>query len=224
MPKHVTMTEQLSDYIDRHRFDADDPVLAELIETTKKKAGDGARMQISPEQGAFMSLLVGAARMGGGPGVKLAVDVGTFTGYSSICIARAMDLGGMLHCFDVSEDFTAVAQAFWKKAEVHDRITLHLGPAAKTLAQTLADQTIDFAFIDADKAGYDAYFELLLPRMRPGGMMVFDNMLRHGQIADPDATGDTAALRRLNEKLVAHPRLDAALVPIADGLTICRVR
>ncbi len=224
MPKHVPLTDELAAYIDRHRFDHDDAVLAELIEVTRQKTGGSAGMQISPEQGAFMSLLVAAAQMGGGPGVQTAVEIGTFTGYSSICIARALPAGGHLYCFDISEQFTAVAREFWPRAGVADRISLHLGPAAQTLAQHLPDAPIDFAFIDADKAGYDAYFEALLPRMRRGGMLLFDNTLRAGRIADADAHGDTLALKQLNAKLVAHPALETALLPLADGLTLCRVR
>jgi len=224
MPKHVPLTDELSAYLDRHRFDHDDPVLAELIEVTREKTGGSARMQISPEQGAFMSLLVAAAQMGGGPGVRTAVEVGTFTGYSSIAIARALPADGRLDCFDVSEQYTAVAREYWRRAGVADRITLHLGPAAETMSAHLPEAPIDFAFIDADKTGYDAYFELLLPRMRRGGMLLFDNTLRGGRIADPDATGDTLALQQLNAKLVAHPKLETALLPLADGLTLSRVR
>jgi len=224
MPKHVPLTDELAAYIDRHRFDHDDPLLTELIEVTRQKTGGSAGMQVSPEQGAFMSLLVAAAQMGGGPGVKTAVEVGTFTGYSSICIARALPAGGHLHCFDISETYTAVAREYWRRADLADRITLHLGPAAETLNEQLPKSPIDFAFIDADKTGYDAYFELLLPRMRRGGMLLFDNTLRGGRIADPDATGDTLALQQLNTRLVAHPKLETALLPIADGLTLSRVR
>ncbi len=175
------------------------------------------RMQIGPEQGAFMGWLVGLM------GARRCLEIGTFTGYSALCIAGAMPEGGRLLCCDVSEEYTAVARRYWAKAGLAPRIELRLGPAVDTLA-TL-DGEWDFAFIDADKPSYDAYYEACLRLLRPGGVVAIDNVLWGGSVANPENTeASTQALRALNEKVGGDPRVDACMVPIGDGLTLARKR
>ena len=179
--------------------------------------GDRSGMQISPEQGALLSLLVGIT------GARNVIEIGTFTGYSALCLARALPPGGHLWCCDVSEEWTAIARRHWAQNGVADRITLNLAPAAETLAKLDPALRFDLAFIDADKAGYDAYYELLLPRMRPSALFLFDNMLQDGHIQDA-SNENAVALDRLNRKLAADPRVESVLLPVADGLMLARVR
>lgn len=217
--KYVTLTDALAAYIDAHRFDAGDPLLDELHRVTKEKTGSSSGMQIAGEQGPLLSILVAAT------GAKTCVEIGTFTGYSGICTARALPAGGTLHCFDVSEEFTAIAREFWRKAGLADRIELTLGPANETLPKHCPPQ-VDFAFIDADKPGYDGYYEFLLPRMRPSGLILFDNMLWDGAVVDgTKRPGESLeAIRALNDKLVADDRVDAMLLSVADGILMARKR
>lgn len=181
-----------------------------------------ARMQISAEQGQFMMLLVeliGAART---------FEVGTFTGYSAMCVAKAMGPGGRVVALDVSEEFTAVARRHWAKAGLTARIDLRLAPAATSLEAMLAagkSDSYDFCFIDADKTGYDTYYEYALKLLRPGGLIAIDNVLWSGRVADPsDASEDTVALRALNAKIAGDDRVTHSLVPIGDGLTLAMKR
>jgi caffeoyl-CoA O-methyltransferase len=204
-----------------------DQVQQDLIRETIDATGDRSIMQISPDQGALISLLVGIT------GARLAVEVGTFTGYSALCIARAMGSGSRLVCCDVSEEWTAIGRRHWERAGVADRIELHLGPAADTLA-TLdlpADLRaerggVDVAFIDADKTNYWTYVELLLPLMRPSGLLLVDNTLWSAQVLRPTAEGDadTAALKAFNDRVAADPRIESYLLPVSDGLTLIRKR
>lgn len=179
-------------------------------------------MQISAEQGQFMRLLVELT------GAKKALEVGVFTGYSGLAVAEAMGPEGRLIACDISEEFTAVARRYWAEAGVADRIDLRIGPAVETLATLEAEGhagTFDFAFIDADKGGYDAYYEATLRLLRPGGLLGIDNTLWSGRVADPsDDSPDTLALRALNAKLAADERVTVAVVPIGDGLTLARKR
>jgi predicted O-methyltransferase YrrM len=179
-------------------------------------------MQIAPEQGAFMALLVSAI------GARRCLEVGTFTGYSSTAVALALPADGRLVCCDVSREWTDIARETWAKAGVADRVELHLGPALKTLDRLLAEGgegTFDFAFIDADKPSYDGYVERALRLVRPGGMIAIDNVLWSGRVADASVQDEsTAAIRSLNQKLAADERADLAMVPIGDGLTLLRVR
>jgi len=180
-------------------------------------------MQISPEQGQFMSLLVRLM------GARRCIEVGTFTGYSSLAIALAMPGDGLLICCDTSEEYTQVAQKYWKEAGIDDRIDLRLAPALETLDALLhdRDQTrdFDFIFIDADKTNYDRYFERAIDLVKPGGIVAFDNTLWDGKVADDEATdADTVAIRALNGKLLGDERVDISLVPIGDGLTLCLKR
>jgi caffeoyl-CoA O-methyltransferase len=216
-PKAFFLSPELATYVADHSMQPD-PVLVDLMDQTRA-LGAVAGMQISPEQGAFMTLLT---RM---LDARTAIEVGTFTGYSSICIARGLAPGGRLVCCDVSDEWTSVARKAWLAAGVADRIDLRLGPAAKTLAALPTDPVVDLAFIDADKGGYQTYFDLLLPRMRPGGVIVVDNVLWSGLVADRGADDpDTLALRAFNAAVAADDRVEVAMVPLADGLSIVRKR
>jgi caffeoyl-CoA O-methyltransferase len=156
-------------------------------------------------------------------GARQAEEVGTFTGYSSICIARGLPGDGHLLCCDVSEEYTRVARRYWERAGVGDKIELRIAPAVETLQSLPSDPHLDFAFIDADKAGYASYVEEILPRLRPGGLMVLDNMLRAGRVLDPESDDDHA-IDELNKALVADERLDVVLLPVRDGVSLARKR
>jgi caffeoyl-CoA O-methyltransferase len=179
-------------------------------------------MQISPEQGQFMALLVKLL------GARQCLEIGTFTGYSALACALALPPGGRLVTLDISAEWTAIARRHWADAGVADRIELRLGPAAASLDGLIADGAagrFDFAFIDADKTGYDAYYERVLQLVRPGGLIAFDNVLWSGRVADPNAQdADTIALRALNRKLHDDTRIDLSMLPVGDGLTLARRR
>ena len=176
-------------------------------------------MQVSADQGSLLALFVGIV------GARNVVEVGTFTGYSSLAMARALPAGGRLLCCDVSEEWTAVARRYWAEAGVADRITLRIAPALQTLRDLPTDDPIDLAFIDADKTGYASYYEEILGRMRSGGVILVDNTLWSGRILDDsDTTADTAALRAFNDMVVADHRVESYLLPVADGLTLIRKR
>lgn len=179
-----------------------------------------AMMQIGPDQGAFLTLLVGAI------GAKNAIEIGTFTGYSALAIARALPKSGKLICCDVSEEWTSMARKAWKEAGLERRIELRLAPALDTLEGLIGkgkEGGFDFAFIDADKTGYDAYYEACLKLLRPGGLIALDNMLWSGAVADKAAKDkDTLALRALNKKIAGDARVDAALLTVGDGIMLAR--
>ena len=180
------------------------------------------RMQITPEQGHLLALLVGLM------GARRVLEIGTFTGYSAMAMALGLPIGGRLVACDISEKWTRVARTYWQRAGVEDKIDLHIAPALDTLAlleaRSGADQ-FDLAFIDADKLSYDSYYEGCLRLVRPGGLIVLDNMLRRGRVADPlDADADTLALRAMNSKVVGDERIDRVLLPIASGMTLARRR
>lgn len=180
-----------------------------------------ARMQIAPEQGQFMALLVKLL------GVKKAIEVGVFTGYSALSVALALPADGRLLACDISEEFTTVGQPFWREAGVADKIELKLAPALETLDARLAAGeagSYDFAFIDADKVSYDGYYERCLSLLRPGGLILIDNVLWGGDVARPAEDADTAALQALNAKLHGDERVDLSMLPLADGLTLVRKR
>ena len=216
-PKSFHLPPAVHDYLVRHGSPPD-AVQRELIEETRRLGGI-SMMQIAPEQGAFMTLLARAI------GARRAVEVGTFTGYSALCLARGLPPDGHLLCCDVSAEWTAIARRYWEKAGVADRIELRIGPAAETLAALPPEPTFDLAFIDADKPSYPVYYEEILKRLRPGGLVLVDNVLWMGRVADPSANDEhTAALRAFNAKLAADPRVEVVMLPIADGLTIARKR
>lgn len=213
----LSVDEALHDYILKVSL-REPPVLRRLRDETATMPEHN--MQIAPEQGQFMALLLTAI------GARRVIEVGTFTGYSSLAMALALPEDGTLVTCDVSEAYTAVARRYWEEAGVADRIDLRLGAAVETLDGLVHEaghpQTYDFAFIDADKASYDAYYEACLVLVRPGGIVAFDNTLWDGKVAEPSVQdADTRAIRALNEKLFADSRVDVSLVPIADGLTLC---
>lgn len=181
-----------------------------------------AGMQISPEQGQFMALLIQLI------GARKTLEVGTFTGYSALAVALALPADGRVVACDVSEEWTSVGRRYWQQAGVADKIALRLGPAADTLEAMLDKgeaESFDFAFIDADKLNYDRYYELALRLVRPGGLIAIDNVLWDGSVIDPDAQDeDTRAIRALNEKLHRDGRVDVSLLPLGDGLTLARKR
>lgn len=213
--KTLALTDPLRDYLLAVGV-REDALLAELRAETA--AMPDAQMQIAPEQGAFMGVLTRALRVG------RALEIGTFTGYSSLVVARALVPGGRLVCCDVSEEFTSVARRYWARAGVADRIDLHLGPALSTLQRLRAegaDGTFDLAFIDADKPGYAAYVEEVLPLLRAGGVLLIDNVLWSGHVADDaDQRPNTVAIRDLNAQLARDPRVDLVMLPLGDGLTM----
>ena len=216
--KHTPMTDDLYDYLVAHGSNGDS-VLAELAEVTTEKVKDLWIMQIAPEQGTLMEILVRVS------GARSAVEIGTFTGYSSICIARGLPEDGTLLCCDTSDEWTSIAREYWKKAGVDSKITLELGPAVDTLRALSSDQTFDFAFIDADKVSYRAYYDEILKRLRPNGLIVFDNVLWSGAVIDDaNQSDDTVALRELNDHIVNDERVQAVMLSVSDGLTILRKR
>jgi len=216
--KYIPLTDSLYHYLSRFRSDASDSVLHALRAETDT-LGDLSQMQIGEEQGTFMSILVTAI------GAQSAIEVGTFTGYSSLCIARALPPSGRLICIDQSQEWTSVARKYWAQAGLQNRIDLCLGDAIPILKQLEPGLTFDFAFIDAEKTQYDAYYELILPRVRPNGLILFDNMLWGGRLgAGPIKEPSGLAIDALNHKLAKDPRIETVLLPIADGLQLCRKR
>jgi caffeoyl-CoA O-methyltransferase len=216
-PKSFALSPEVHAYLVAHGTPPD-AVLRDLIEETKQLGGISV-MQIAPEQGAFLTLITRLL------GAKRVVEVGTFTGYSALCIARGLPKGGHLLCCDVSEEWTAIAERYWERAGLADRIELRIAPAAETLRGLAKDPVIDLAFIDADKGGYPVYYEELLARLRPGGLILVDNVLWSGKVADPrDADEQTELIRRFNEMVAEDERVDRVMLPIADGLTFARKR
>lgn len=212
--KFVRLDDDLYRYVATHRSGATDAVLDDLRAETEK-LGSISEMLISPEQGSFLTFLTAALE------VRSAVEVGTFTGYSAICIARGLSPGGRLLSIDVNEDWTAIARRHWKRAGLDDKIDLRLGGGKTELEALPASARFDLAFIDADKPGYDLYYELLLPHMRQNGLVLFDNMLQDGRVLDPQDPS-AQAIDGLNKKLCADPRVDCVLLAVADGLMLCR--
>ncbi len=217
MGRSFFLSEELQSYLWSSMTPLDD-VLADLREETATTLRDHAQMQISPEQGAFLTTLVAAM------GARRVIEVGTFTGYSALCLARGLGPEGLLHCFDVSEEWTQIARRHWRRAGLDDRIELTLGPAAQSLAALPPDPVVDVAFVDADKTGYPEYVELLLPRLRPGGLLLLDNTLRYGAVLPSSGSTDegTRAIVALNAALAGDSRVETVLLPLADGLTIAR--
>ncbi|HEX8236760.1 MAG TPA: class I SAM-dependent methyltransferase [Abditibacteriaceae bacterium] len=214
--KITPITPALAEYVVQRHSHAEDAVLQEHRARTQQLGGV-SEMLISPEQGTLLSILVAAT------GARNAVEVGTFTGYSAACIARGLPADGKLHCFDRSDEWTQIAREYWGRYGLQNKIELHLGDAAQTLTDWKSDAPIDFAFIDADKSGYDRYYELLLPLLKPNALILFDNTLRNGRVAEPNLTHpDDIAIDALNRKLAKDPRVESVLLPLADGLTVCR--
>ena len=218
MSKFTAITPELHDYMVEHGARQDD-VLRRLAEETEREMGDMAVMQIAADQGAFMTLF---ARV---MGARRALEIGTFTGYSAICIARGLTDDGVLVTCDVNEDYTGIARRYFEDAGVADRIEVRIGPALETLRAMPDDEPFDLAFIDADKAEYPDYYEEVLRLLRPGGVAMLDNVLRGGEVVEPGPSDERGrGTREVNDRIAADERVDAAMVGIADGLTIVRKR
>ncbi|MEY9213138.1 class I SAM-dependent methyltransferase [Thermobifida halotolerans] len=212
------LSPELHAYVVAHSTPVDE-VLADLAAETERLFPERTGMQIGPEQGLFLTLL---ARL---TGARHAVEVGTFTGYSSICTARGLPADGTLLACDISEEWTAVARRYWKRAGVADRIELRLGPAIDTLRALPAEPRFDLAFIDADKESYVDYWEELVPRVRPGGVLLVDNVFSHGRVLDPAQTSPgVQGIRDFNARARADDRVELVMLPIGDGLTLARRR
>ncbi|MFD2766938.1 O-methyltransferase [Micromonospora eburnea] len=214
--KPLPLTPELHAYLVAHGSTPDE-IVRELAEETLAALPAQADMQVAPEQAAFLTFLTRLL------GVRQAVEVGTFTGLSSLAIARGLAEGGRLTCFDISEEYTGIARRYWTRAGVQDRIDLRIGPAAETLRQLPQERYLDFAFIDADKVGYPVYWDELVPRMRPGAVVAVDNTLRGGRVLAPQ-NADDRAIAAFNDEILSDVRVDVVMLPIADGVTLARVR
>jgi caffeoyl-CoA O-methyltransferase len=216
-PKYTALNDDLHRYLVEHGSRQDE-VLRRLAEETDG-LGDVSVMQIAPDQGALITLLVRAI------GARRALELGTFTGYSAICIARGLPADGRLLACDVNEEWTQIARRYFREAGVEERIELRLGPALETLRSLPAEDRFDFAFIDADKQGYPEYYEEVLPRLREGGLMMLDNILRGGAVLDPDdESSGNPELRGLNDRMASDERVDVAMLGVADGITLALKR
>ena len=216
-PKSFFLTQDLHDYLVAHIPPLDD-VQRDLIAETEELGGI-SMMQIAPEQGAFMTLLTRLI------GARRAVEVGTFTGYSAVSIARGLPDDGTLLCCDVSEEWTGIARKYWERAGVDDKIELRIAPALETLRSLPTGEQFDLAFIDADKENYPNYYEEVLARLRPNGVILVDNTLWMGAILDPDATDEqTKTIRGFNDAVAADDRVESVILTIGDGLTLIRKR
>ncbi len=206
----------MSDYVLAHTEPPDEVMAALIAETATMP---NVNMQIGPDQAAFMTLLARAVN------ARRAIEIGTFTGLSALAVARALPEHGSLLCCDISAEWTAIGRRYWEQAGVSDRIELRIGPAAETVAALPAAPTYDFAFVDADKTGYAGYVDALYPRMQTNALLLLDNTLRSGRVlGGSEMTPDDETLIALNDALVADPRWETVLLPIADGLTLLRKR
>ena len=216
-PKSFHVSAEVHAYLVQHGTPPDE-IQRALIEETQKLGGI-SMMQIAPEQGAFMTLLARAI------GTRYALEVGTFTGYSALCIARALPDAGRLICCDVSEEWTTIARRYWEKAGVSEKIDLRIAPALDTLRALPEQPQLDFAFIDADKPGYIAYYEEIQKRLRPGGLILVDNVLWLGRVVDANANDEqTLAIRDFNNHVARDSRVECVMLPVSDGLTLLRKR
>jgi caffeoyl-CoA O-methyltransferase len=214
-PKHTPLTPALHDYLVAHGAPPD-AVARALIEATEK-LGPIARMQIAPEQGAFMTWLARAL------GAERVLEIGTFTGYSTLCLARGLPEHGRVLALDLSAEWTAVGRRHWEQAGVAHKIELRIGPAQGSLRALPREPRFDLAFLDADKTGYAAYLEEILPRLRTGGAILVDNVLWGGSVVDASRQDpDTVAIRAFNDAVARDPRVDAVMIPLSDGLTLLR--
>jgi len=214
----IDLDDTLYQYLLDHSL-REHPEQTALREATRKHPRGG--MQISPEQGQFMSLLIKLI------GAKRTIEIGTFTGYSALCVALALPKDGKILACDISDEYTSVGRPYWQRAGVADKIELVIAPATETLDARIAAGEAgqyDFAFIDADKTGYDAYYERCLQLVRTGGLIAIDNTLWGGDVARPAEDDDTRALQALNDKLHRDERIDLSMLPIGDGLTLARKR
>jgi caffeoyl-CoA O-methyltransferase len=204
----------IDEYAAEHSTGPDD-VQRDLQKVTAEKTGGAAVMQIGDDQAVLMETIVRAM------GARRAVEVGTFTGYSALAVARGMGPEGRLLCCDVSEEWTSIAREAWERAGVSDRIDLRIGPAIDTLRSLPREEQFDFAFIDADKTGYPGYYEEILPRLRTGGLILIDNVLQGGRVVQEDVTDESVTvIRELNDVIVDDKRVRVVLVPIGDGVSV----
>ena len=214
----LTLDERLYEYLLAHTL-RETPVQIALREETSHHRAAG--MQISPEQGQLMALLVKLI------GARRTIEIGVFTGYSALTVALALPADGRVLACDINEEYTAVARRYWRQASVADKIDLRIAPALATLDAALVGGEAgryDFAFIDADKTGYDAYYERCLQLLRTGGLIAIDNVLWNGDVAKKSRDADTLALQALNDKIVRDERVDMTMLPIGDGVTLARKR
>ena len=216
-PKSFHLSPEVHGYLVAHGAPPD-AIQSALIEETARLGGISL-MQIAPEQGAFMTLFARAI------GARRAIEVGTFTGYSALCLARGLPDDGELVCCDVNAEWTAIGRRYWEKAGVAHKIDLRVAPALETLRSLPTSPPFDLAFIDADKPSYSDYYEEILARLRPGGVILADNVLWMGRVTDPQADDDqTRAIRAFNDRVAADDRVDCVMLPISDGLTLLRKR
>lgn len=216
MAKITPLTQDLYGYMIRNRS-PEGPILAELRQETKRATGELAGMMISEEQGVLLRILVGALAP------RLAVEVGTFTGYSAACIASALPPNGKLVCCDVSDEWTAVGTPYWKRCGVAEKIDLRIAPALDTLSRLPGALRFDFAFLDADKANYVAYFEAIVPRMRKNGLIAVDNVLWHNWLMHAcKQDEETVGIREFNEHVLYDDRVESLMLHVGDGLTLMR--
>jgi caffeoyl-CoA O-methyltransferase len=216
--KSLGLSAPLHQYMIEHGTPPDE-ILAELIAETRTRLGGLSMMQIAPEQGAFMTFLAKLID------ARRAIEVGTFTGYSALCIARGLGEGGKLICCDVNQEFTDVGRPFWERAGVAGKIDLRLAPALETLAGLDQDGSFDFAFVDAVKSEYQDYLEHLHGLVRPGGLILVDNVLWSGNVINDEADDEnTRAIRAFNDRLAKDERFDRVMLAVSDGLTLLRVR
>ena len=214
--KGIPMTDELRAYLVAHSIPGTD-VHRELVAVTKEAMGDLSGMQIAEEQGPFLTFLARLVQ------ARLAVEVGTFTGLSALCIAQGLADDGHLHCFDINDEYVSVGRPYWARAGVADRISVHIGPAAETLAAFHPDRPVDLVFIDADKPGYRTYYERAVELLRPGGLVVVDNALWSGVVVDPSVDDEnTRAIRDVNDAVSADDRVDTVLLNVGDGLLVAR--
>ncbi|MFJ9414313.1 MULTISPECIES: O-methyltransferase [unclassified Streptomyces] len=215
--KSTPITPELYDYVLANNPPLD-PVQRSLVETTRRRFPDVAGIQSAQEQGPLLAFLVRLI------GARHIVEVGTFTGFSALAMAQALPPDGTLIACDISEEWTAYGREAWAAAGVGDRIQLRIAPALDTLRAMPAEPHIDLVYIDADKVSYIPYWEEVVPRLRPGGLIVADNVLFHGQVADPEVTGSALAIREFNDHVKADDRVEAVMLTVADGVTLARRR
>jgi caffeoyl-CoA O-methyltransferase len=213
-------TEQISLHLNAYltaHSTPPDAVLRDLANETASLYPNETGLQIAPEQGTFMTLLTQLRA------ARTAIEVGTFTGYSSICIARGLAPGGHLICCDINEEWTSLARKYWEKAGLADTIELRLGPAIDTLRRLPDAEQFDIAFIDADKGGYLGYWREIVPRVKPGGLIMVDNTFSHGRVIDAGNDNPIViAIRDFNDHAAADDRVELVMIPIGDGLTLAR--
>lgn len=215
--KTIGLSDELHAYVMAHTS-WQGGVLDELAAETQQRYPEKANMQIAPEQGAFLTLLGKLTQ------ARFAVEIGTFTGYSAICLARGLAEDGRLVCFDSSEEWASVAARYWEKAGVAEHVELRLGDARETLASLDQEPPVDLAFVDADKPSYPDYYEALLSRLASGGLIVVDNVLSRGDVIDPGDDENPAAIAAFNDQVLADDRVDVVMLPVADGLSLITPR